>query len=98
MINGTVVGLQARMGIILYSPGRAEIEIECVIDTGFEPAVTASLAIIRSSKGSLFYSDDTRTNCIRHSEGGCGTDGLRCLGDVPDVSKDAAEEEGGFWQ
>lgn len=40
MINGIVVGLQARMGIIIYLPGRAEIEIECVIDTGFEGFLT----------------------------------------------------------
>jgi clan AA aspartic protease len=40
VINGTVVGLQARMGIIIYLPGRAEIEIECVIDTDFEGFLT----------------------------------------------------------
>ena len=51
MINGTVVGLQARMSIFLYPPRRAEVDIECVVDTGFEgfltlpPAVIAELAL-----------------------------------------------------
>jgi clan AA aspartic protease len=40
MINGTVIGLQARMAIIFYLPNRAEIEIECVVDTGFEGFLT----------------------------------------------------------
>jgi clan AA aspartic protease len=46
VINGIVVGLQARMGIILYPPGLAEIEIECVIDTGFEGFLTLPPAVI----------------------------------------------------
>ncbi|KYC36119.1 clan AA aspartic protease [Scytonema hofmannii PCC 7110] len=40
MIHGTVVGLQARINIILRSSGRADVEIECVVDTGFEGALT----------------------------------------------------------
>jgi clan AA aspartic protease len=46
VINGIVVGLQARMGIILYPPGLAEIEIECVIDTGFEGFLTLPPTVI----------------------------------------------------
>ncbi len=46
MISGTVVGLQARMGIILYGPDRAGVEIECVVDTGFEGFLTLPTAII----------------------------------------------------
>ena len=46
MINGIVVGIQARMGIILYPPGRAEIEIECVIDTGFEGFLTLPPTVV----------------------------------------------------
>ena len=36
MIHGTVVGLQARMSVILRPPGRSDVEIEFVVDTGFE--------------------------------------------------------------
>ena len=46
MISGTVVGLQARMIIILYSCDRAGVEIECVVDTGFEGFLTLPPAII----------------------------------------------------
>ncbi len=46
MINGIVVGLQARMVIILYSSDRTGVEIECVVDTGFEGFLTLPLAII----------------------------------------------------
>ncbi|GAA6617607.1 clan AA aspartic protease [Scytonema sp. NUACC26] len=40
MIHGTVVGLQARINIILRPSGRSDVEIECVVDTGFEGALT----------------------------------------------------------
>lgn len=40
MIHGSVVGLQARIGVLLRSPERSEIEIECVVDTGFEGFLT----------------------------------------------------------
>ena len=46
MINGIVVGLQARMGIILYPPQRSEVEIECVVDTGFEGFLTLPPAVV----------------------------------------------------
>lgn len=46
MISGTVVGLQARMIIILYSCDRTGVEIECVVDTGFEGFLTLPPAII----------------------------------------------------
>ena len=46
MINGIVVGLQARMGVILYLPGRAELEIECVVDTGFEGCLTLPISVV----------------------------------------------------
>jgi predicted aspartyl protease len=41
-MNGTVVGLQARMGIWIYSSDGAEVEIQCVVDTGFEGFLTLS--------------------------------------------------------
>jgi clan AA aspartic protease len=50
MINGTVVGLQARMAIIFYSPECAEIEIECVVDTGFEGFLTLPPTVVAQLK------------------------------------------------
>lgn len=40
MIHGTVVGLQARINVILRPPERSDVEIECVVYTGFEGALT----------------------------------------------------------
>lgn len=34
------------MGIILYPPGRAAVEIKCVVDTGFEGFLTLPLAVV----------------------------------------------------
>jgi predicted aspartyl protease len=45
-MNGTVAGLQARIGIILYPPRRGEIEIECVMNTGFEGFLTLPPAVV----------------------------------------------------
>jgi clan AA aspartic protease len=46
VIHGTVVGLQARMSVILLPPERSGIEIECVVDTGFEGFLTLPPSII----------------------------------------------------
>ena len=46
MIHGTVVGLQARMSIVILPPERSSIEIECVVDTGFEGFLTLPPSII----------------------------------------------------
>jgi len=46
VINGTVVGLQARMSVIFYPPGRAKIEIECIIDTGFQGFLTLPPTVV----------------------------------------------------
>jgi clan AA aspartic protease len=40
VIHGTVIGLQARVSIVLRLPGQPDVEIECVVDTGFEGALT----------------------------------------------------------
>ena len=40
MKHGIVVGLQARMSVILRSIEGSEIEVECVVDTGFEGFLT----------------------------------------------------------
>jgi len=34
--HGIVVSLQARMSVVLRSIEGSEIEVECVVDTGFE--------------------------------------------------------------
>ncbi len=46
MRHGTVVGLQARLGVVLRHQGSSEIEIEFVIDTGFEGFLTLPPAAI----------------------------------------------------
>ncbi len=45
-MNGTVIGLQARMGIWMDSPDGAEVEIQCVVDTGFEGFLTLPVAVV----------------------------------------------------
>jgi clan AA aspartic protease len=39
MIRGSVTGLQARVGVTFRIAGSPNIEIECVVDTGFEGAL-----------------------------------------------------------
>jgi hypothetical protein len=46
VINGTVVRLQAQIGIVLCLPGNPNIEIKCVVDTGFEGFLTLPPAAI----------------------------------------------------
>ena len=40
VIHGTVVGLQARMSILVRLEGNLEVEVEFVVDTGFEGFLT----------------------------------------------------------
>ena len=40
MIRGRVFGLQARIGVVFRTRGKQDMEIECVVDTGFEGALT----------------------------------------------------------
>jgi clan AA aspartic protease len=46
VIHGTVVGLQARMSLIILPPESSGVEIECVIDTGFEGFLTLPPSVI----------------------------------------------------
>jgi predicted aspartyl protease len=39
MITGTVVGLRPLVGVTLRLPDRPDIDIECIVDTGFEGAI-----------------------------------------------------------
>lgn len=50
MIHGTVVGLQARINVILRPPERSDVEIECVVDTGFEGALTLPPDLVAALK------------------------------------------------
>lgn len=40
MIHGNVVGLQALIGVTLRFPEHSDVEIKCVVDTGFEGYLT----------------------------------------------------------
>jgi clan AA aspartic protease len=44
-MHGVVIGLQARMNIILHGES-SNVEIECVVDTGFEGFLTLPLTVI----------------------------------------------------
>jgi clan AA aspartic protease len=46
VINGTVVRLQAQIGVIVCLPGSSNLEIKCVVDTGFEGFLTLPPAAI----------------------------------------------------
>ncbi len=53
MRHGIVVGLQARMRVVLHSIEGSEIEIECVVDTGFEGFLTIAMSFNISNSHSL---------------------------------------------
>lgn len=46
MIHGNVFGLQARINLIICLSEPANIEIECVVDTGFEGFLTLPPVVI----------------------------------------------------
>jgi clan AA aspartic protease len=46
VISGTVVGLQARISLFICSPESSYVEIECVVDTGFEGFLTLPPAVV----------------------------------------------------
>lgn len=56
MIKGRVVGQQARIGVVFLLPGQPNIEIEFVIDTGFEGALTLPLDAV-AALGFPFYQE-----------------------------------------
>lgn len=65
MIHGTVVGLQARMSVILIPSGHSEIEIECVVDTRFEGFLTLPSAVVTNL--GLSYLAPIRANLADNS-------------------------------
>jgi predicted aspartyl protease len=50
VIYGTVVELQARINVVLRLPGQSDVEIECVVDTGFEGALTLPPDVVADLK------------------------------------------------
>jgi clan AA aspartic protease len=50
VISGTVVGLQAKINLVICPPERSALEIECVVDTGFEGALTLPPDVIAALK------------------------------------------------
>ncbi|MBW4618060.1 MAG: clan AA aspartic protease [Cyanosarcina radialis HA8281-LM2] len=65
MIHGTVVGLQARMGVIIRPIGSSEVDIECVVDTGFEGFLTLPPSIV--AELGLTYLGPLRANLADNS-------------------------------
>ena len=60
MIQGSAAALQARIGVIFRIAGQPDIEIECVVDTGFEGALTLPPAAIAALR--LPYLTDLAAN------------------------------------
>jgi clan AA aspartic protease len=50
VIHGTVVDLQARINVRLLTEGRSDIAVECVVDTGFEGALTLPPELVADLK------------------------------------------------
>jgi clan AA aspartic protease len=46
MTSGTVHDLQARVNVVFRLPGRPDLAIECVVDTGFAGALTLPLSAV----------------------------------------------------
>lgn len=58
MTEGIVRDLQARVNVVLKLPGRLDISIECVVDTGFAGALTLSPAAIAAFELPFFQEID----------------------------------------
>ncbi|MEH2002602.1 MAG: clan AA aspartic protease [Nostoc sp.] len=65
MKHGIVVGLQARISVILRSIGGSEIELECVVDTGFEGFLTLPPTVVADL--GLSYLSSIRANLADNS-------------------------------
>jgi len=65
VIRGRVVGLQARVDVIVRLVGQPDLQIECVIDTGFEgaltlpPAAVAALGLLYLTELAANLADDS---------------------------------------
>lgn len=65
MIQGNVVGRQARISLTLRLPENLDIEIECVVDTGFEGFLTLPSSAI--AKLGLPYIGEINANLADNS-------------------------------
>ncbi len=57
---GTVSRLQAQVNVTIYSANQSEVEIKCVIDTGFEGFLTLPVSIVETLE--LPYFMDIKAN------------------------------------
>ena len=62
MIQGRVVGSQARVDVAVRRVGQPDLRLECVIDTGFEGSVTLPAAAVRAL--GLPYLTDLTANLV----------------------------------
>jgi hypothetical protein len=60
VISGTVIDLQARVGVVFRLPGHSDVAIEFVVDTGFEGALTLPPVAVRAM-GLPYFHEDTET-------------------------------------
>lgn len=73
MIHGTVVGLQAQMSVLVRLEDKSDIEIEFVIDTGFEgfltlpPDLVAKLSLPYIAKIQANLADNSKTTTNAHA-------------------------------
>lgn len=56
MIRGIVHDLQARVNVVFRLPGRPDLSIECVVDTGFEGALALPPAAV-AAMGLVFFQE-----------------------------------------
>jgi clan AA aspartic protease len=73
VIHGTVVGLQAQMSVLVRLQEKSDIEIEFVIDTGFEgfltlpPDLVAKLSLPYIAKIQANLADNSKTVTNAHA-------------------------------
>lgn len=73
MIHGTVVGLQARISVLVRLEDKSDVEIEFVIDTGFEgfltlpPDLVAKLSLPYIAKIQANLADNSKTTTNAHA-------------------------------
>jgi clan AA aspartic protease len=73
VINGTVVGRQAQISVVVCLEGNSEIEVEFVVDTGFEgfltlpPHLITELDLPYVAKIQANLADNSRTSANAHA-------------------------------
>lgn len=64
-MRGVVVDMQARINIVLRLPGQPDFQIECVVDTGFEGALTLPEKAVQALQ--LTYLGDRTDNLANNT-------------------------------